>query len=149
MSNFASVRGAWRSRRGVAAVEFAVVGGLFMVIMLATVDIGRYYMTIQGLRTFAADAERYGIVNMWWRDTAGTRTATCAQVVAATGRGGAVGGLATLSPGNCVTRTQTISGGAITVTVAVNIDVTVNFVINVFGILSPRFQESTSVTFQL
>jgi len=120
-----------------------------MVIMLATVDIGRYYMTIQGLRTFASDAERYGIVNMWWRDTAGTRTATCAQVVAATGRGGAVGGLASLSPGNCVTRTQTISGGAMTVTVAVNIDVTVNFVINVFGILSPRFQESTSVTFQL
>lgn len=142
-------RGALRCRRGVAAVEFAVVGGIFLVVLLAAIDLGRYYMTLQGLRNFAADAERYGVVNMWWGDTAGTQTATCAQVVTATGRGGAIAGLVSTSPGACVTRTQTTAGGALTVTVAVDIDVTFNFIINVFGIASPRHRESTSVTYQM
>ncbi|MBR0673008.1 TadE/TadG family type IV pilus assembly protein [Neoroseomonas soli] len=142
-------RSAARCRRGVAAIEFALIGGLFLLALLAAIDVGRYYMTLQGLRNFAADATRYGIVNIWWGDTAGTQSATCAQVVAATGRGGAIGGLVSTSPGNCVTRTQTTTGGALTVTVDVNIDVQFTFVINAFGILSPRYQESTSITFQL
>jgi hypothetical protein len=70
-------------------------------------------------------------------------------VPAATGRGGAIGGLASTSSGACVTRTQTVSGGALTITVDVNIDVPFSFVVNVFRVLPPRFQESSTVTFQL
>ena len=137
-------------RRGVASLEFAVVGGVFFFILLAAIDVGRYYMTVQGVRNFAADAERYGIVNMSVAGTS-TQTATCAQVLAATGRGGAVGGLVSTSPGACVTRVQTtVGGGAVfQVTVTVNIDVTFNFVINAFGILSPRIVESTTLTYLL
>lgn len=137
-------------RRGVAAIEFAVVGGIFLVVMLAAIDLGRYYMTIQGLRNFAADAQRYGIVNMASSGT-GTQTATCSQVIAATGRGGAVAGLLATSPNPCVTRVQTAgTGGAVfDVTVTVDIDVTFTFVINAFGIGSPRFRESTTVQYSL
>ena len=137
-------------RRGVAALEFVVVGGIFLFALLAAVDLGRYYMTVQGLRNFAADAQRYGIVNMAFTGN-GTQTATCAQVVAATGRGGAVAGLLATSPGPCVTRVQDsgTSGAIWNVTVTVDIDVTFTFVINAFGIVSPRFRESTTVTFIL
>ena len=137
-------------RRGVAAVEFAIVGGFFFLVLLAAVDLGRYYMTIQGVRNFAADAERYGIVNMSTSGT-GTQTATCAQVLAAIGRGGAVANILGTSQGTCVTRVQSSAGnGAVfSVTVTVNIDVTFTFLINVFGILSPHIWESTTVTFLL
>lgn len=137
-------------RRGLAAIEFAVLGGLFFIVLLAAIDIGRYYMTIQGLRNFAADAARYGTVNMAFVGT-GTQTASCADVVRATGRGGAIAGLVSTSPSPCVTRVQaTGTGGAIwTVTVTVDIDVTFNFVVNSFGIGSPRFRESTRVQFLL
>lgn len=137
-------------RRGVAAIEFALIGGLFCLVLLAAIDLGRYYMTVQGLRNFAADAQRYGIVNMAFTGT-GTRTATCSQVVSATGRGGAVAGLLATSPAPCVTRTQASgTGGAVwNVTVTVDIDVTFNFVINAFGIGNPRFRQSTTVQFML
>lgn len=136
--------------RGFATLEFAIVGSVFFVVLLAAIDLGRYFMTLQGVRAFAAEAERYGMVNMSTSGT-GTRTATCAQVLAATGRGGTVAGLVATSPGACVTRVQaSVGGGAVaSVTVTVNIDVTFNFVIRVFGIGSPRIQESSSVTFLL
>ena len=62
-----------------------------------------------------------------------------------------MGGLVSTSPGACVTRVQsTVGGGAVfQVTVTVNIDVTFNFVINAFGILSPRIVESTTLTYLL
>lgn len=137
-----------RCRRGASAIEFALVSGIFFVVLLASIDLGRYYMAMQGLRNFVADAERYGVVNMWF-DTAGTRTATCAQIVQATNRGGAVGGLAGTSAGNCVTRTQTISSGVITVTVAVNVNVQLRLLFNTFGFMPTTFQDSSSITFQL
>lgn len=137
-----------RSRRGTAALEFALVGTLFMIAVLAAIDLGRYFMVLQGLRTFVADAQRYGVVTMWW-DGTGTHTATCAQVVSATGRGGVVGGLVSTSSGNCVTRQQTVVGGTNRVTVSVTVDVTIPLVIDVFGITTPRIQESSSVTFLL
>lgn len=143
-----AVRRGMNCRRGVASIEFALVGGTFLIMLLAAVDIGRYYMTVQGVRTFAADAERYGTVNMWWSGT-GTHVATCAEVLTATGRGGAVAGLVGGSAGNCVTRVQSVVSGTNVVTVSVGIDVTFNFVINVFGIASPRIRETSSVTFQL
>jgi Flp pilus assembly protein TadG len=134
-------------RRGASALEFALVGGMFFIAMLAMIDLGRYYMNIQSLRNFAADAERFGIVNMFWEGT-GERTATCADVLNAVNRGGPITGIATTSPGTCVTRRQTSAGGVYTVTVIVSINVNFRFVMNVFGV-SPNYQESSTVTFLL
>lgn len=146
MSKSASARRcALRGRKGIAAVEFAVVGGIFLIVLLAAIDLGRYWMTIQGIRNFIADAERYGIVNM--TNMTGTQTATCDQVINATGRGGAVAAILRTSGPWCVRRVATSSGAVFSVRVDVEIDVTFNFVINVFGVASPRFRESTSLTF--
>lgn len=43
MLSFVSAsRRALRERRGVAALEFALVGGTFFIMMLAAIDVGRY-----------------------------------------------------------------------------------------------------------
>lgn len=153
MSNFASAsRRALRDRRGVAAAEFALVGGMFFVMMLAGIDIGRYYMAAQGLRNVMGDAVRYGIVNM----SAG-QSISCPALMAATGRGGAVGGMVSRSTGTagggaagtCVRRTETSAGGTTTVTVTAEIDTNFTFLVNVFGILRPRMRDITTVTYQL
>ena len=136
-------RGLLRCRKGIAAVEFAVVGGLFLVVMLGAIDLGRYWMTVQGVRNFVSDAERYGVVYMF-----GNQTATCDQVITATGRGGAVAALLrTTSSPWCVRRGETSAGAFTTVTIDVDVDVTFNFVINIFGIGSNRFRETTTVTY--
>jgi Flp pilus assembly protein TadG len=133
----------WRSRRGVAAAEFAIVGGLFMVMLLAAVEVGRYYMTVQGLRNFIADAGRHGMVTMQ-----SGQTLCREQLVAAIGRGGVVGGLVSGSPGVCVSRVEApVGGGGTAVTVTVTTDVTLNLVMNVFGVGPQRFQDTTTVRF--
>jgi len=144
MSSFVSAsRVALRNRRGVAAVEFALVGGFFCIMLLAAIEVGRYYMTVQGLRNFIADANRYGIVNM----SAG-QTLCRGQLLSAMGRGGAVGGLVSTNPGVCVTRTESaVGGGGRAVTVTVTTDVTLNLVMNVFGVGPQRFQDTTTVRF--
>lgn len=145
MSKSASARrGLLRCRKGIAAVEFAVVGGLFLVVMLGAIDLGRYWMTVQGVRNFISDAERYGVVYMFGNGT----TATCDQVITATGRGGAVAALLrTTSSPWCVRRRETSSGAFTTVHIDVDVDVTFNFVINIFGIGASRFRETTTVTY--
>jgi Flp pilus assembly protein TadG len=153
MLNFVSASArVLRARCGVAAAEFALVGGMFFITMLAGIDIGRYYMASQGLRNFMADAVRYGIVNM----SAG-QSITCTALVAAMGRGGAVGGMVASSTGTagggtagvCVRRTETSAGGTTTITVTAEIDTNFTFVVNSFGFATPRMRDITTVTFQL
>lgn len=146
MSNSGSARrarAALRDRRGVAALEFALVGGLFCIMLLAAVEVGRYYMTLQGMRNFIADAGRWGMVNM-----ASGQTLCRGALVTAMGRGGTVGGLASSTPGVCVNRTEaTVGGGGTRITVTVTTDVNLRVMLNVFGIGDQRFQDTTTVSF--
>jgi len=146
MSNSASARrgrAALRDRRGVAALEFALVGAMFCVLLLAAVEVGRYYMTVQGLRNFIADAARWGMVNM-----PSGQTLCRGALVSAMGRGGAVGGLASTTPGVCVSRSESsVGGGGTRVTVTVTTDVTLPILFNVFGIGNQRFEDTTRVSF--
>jgi Flp pilus assembly protein TadG len=144
MSSFVSAsRAALANRRGVSAVEFALVGGLLFIMILAAIELGRYYMTVQGLRNFIADSSRYGMVNM----TAG-QTLCRGQLLTAMGRGGAVGGLASTTPGVCVSRTEgAVGGGGTAVTVTVTTDVTIQMAINVFGFGTQRFQDTATFRF--
>lgn len=154
----------WRDRRGQAAVEFAVVAGLFFVCLLVAIDVGRYYMTVQGLRTFIADSARYGVVNL----TDG-QCREGAALVTALGRGGVVGGLVAsttgacsgtpaacnpdvtaLGPGICVSRRDVVqNGGYTTVTVIVTANVTFRFLVNVFWFTTQDFKDTTTLTFQM
>lgn len=49
-------------RRGTTAIEFAVVGGIFFTLLLGAVDVGRYQITQQSLRSIAAEAARFALI---------------------------------------------------------------------------------------
>jgi len=53
-----AVRRLARDRRGATALEFAVIGTIFITLLLGVIELGRYYFTVQSLRTVAAEAAR-------------------------------------------------------------------------------------------
>jgi hypothetical protein len=71
--------GLLRDRRGASALEFALVGGTLMVMILAATDLGRYYLTMHALRTAAADAARAAIVSPLEPDCGSTAVQTRAR----------------------------------------------------------------------
>lgn len=125
-----------RGRRGVVSLEFALVAGILFIMLLAAIDLGRYYMTLQGMRNFVADANRYAMVSM----TAGQRLCR-SELLDAVGCGGAVGGL--VSTGVCAERSEVTANSITTITVAVTADVTFSFVILVFGVGTQHLRDST------
>lgn len=133
-----SKRAGWRCRRGVAAIEFALVGSLFFISLLAAIEVGRFFMTIQGLRNVVADASRYGMVNMQPGTLCG------AALINAMGRQGVIGP----NPPICVTRT--VEGAALGSNITVRVTVTnlpYRFVLNVFGINETSFGETLTITY--
>lgn len=60
-------RSAWRrlrdDRSGVAALEFALVLLPFVLLMVGTMEIGRYFFTVQSLRTMVANAARMAMID--------------------------------------------------------------------------------------
>ena len=142
----ATGRSARAARRGASASEFALVGAMFFITILAAIEVGRYFMTIEGLRNFVADATRHGIVNM-----ADGQTACRQALLDAMGRGGAVGGLVAAQPGVCVSRTEAVDpdSGISTITVHVTMDVTYRFAMTVFGNGTQRITDDVTLNFQL
>ena len=49
-------------RRGVTAVEFGFVGLVFFTMLLGAVDLGRFQITQQSLRSIAAEAARVALI---------------------------------------------------------------------------------------
>jgi Flp pilus assembly protein TadG len=50
-------------RRGATAVEFALIGVIFFILLLGIIDLGRYFYTLQSVRALAADAARAAMVS--------------------------------------------------------------------------------------
>lgn len=48
---------------GTAAVEFGLVGGIFFLLVLGVMDLGRYYLTLHSLHTVLGDATRTALVD--------------------------------------------------------------------------------------
>src|SRR4051812_1802227 len=63
-SNRAARRRLIHDRRGVTAVEFGFVAFIFFVLLLGTVDLGRYQFTQQSLRDIVAEAARAGLITI-------------------------------------------------------------------------------------
>ncbi|WP_458094600.1 TadE/TadG family type IV pilus assembly protein [Roseomonas sp. WA12] len=106
-----------RTRRGATAVEFALVGGLLMVFMIGIIEVGRYMITREAVRSVTADAVRLatlrGSANM------NSGAAPCQNLSGSLGsavRGGPMLRLADLSVtlSDCAT-----AGGMTSVTVTV------------------------------
>jgi Flp pilus assembly protein TadG len=57
-----SLGGVGRSTRGSVAVEFAMIGFVFFVLLLGAVDIGRYQITVQSLHDITAEAARASLL---------------------------------------------------------------------------------------
>jgi Flp pilus assembly protein TadG len=53
-----------RDRRGVTAVEFAVLGAIFITLLFGTVEVSRYVTTAQSLRGLTADAARAALISV-------------------------------------------------------------------------------------
>lgn len=54
-----------RDRSGVAAMEFGLIGIPFFFIMIASTDLGRYFITQHSIRTLAAEAARAMMVSCY------------------------------------------------------------------------------------
>ena len=63
-SRASSRRSLRRDRRGVTAVEFAFVGGAFIMLMLGVIECGRYYITVQSVRLLTGEVARKAITQM-------------------------------------------------------------------------------------
>jgi Flp pilus assembly protein TadG len=133
-----------RCRRGIVALEFALVGAIFFISVFTAIEVGRYLVTLEGLRNYKADAMRQGIVSL-----APGQTLCRGALATAMGRGGVVLGLVTSDPGVCVTRTEATVNAVRVVTIRVTVDVTHNFVGNFFGFSSQRIQDDVTFSFQI
>jgi Flp pilus assembly protein TadG len=64
MSRASNSRRLWRlGRAGVTSLEFALVALLFLMLLIGCMDLGRYYLIVQSLRTVTAEAARAAQVN--------------------------------------------------------------------------------------
>jgi Flp pilus assembly protein TadG len=60
--NPARLRDILRDRKGAAALEFVLVGGIFFIVMLAVIDLGRYYMFLHSARHATSEAGRAALI---------------------------------------------------------------------------------------
>ena len=63
-SRVSSRRSLRRDRRGVTALEFAFVGGAFIMLMLGVIECGRYYFTVQSVRLLTGEVARKAITQL-------------------------------------------------------------------------------------
>lgn len=130
-------------RRGASALEFALVGAIFFIIILASIDAFRYFMVIQGLQNFNADARRYMMVNV-----STNRTLCGTDLLNAVGRQGVIGNFVSVG-GICASRSEEIPRNRTIpeVTIQLNMDAEFAFIMGVFGINSVRIRENATTVY--
>ena len=133
----------WLSDRGATSLEFAIVGGLFVSLMLGSIELGRYAFTLESVRTVTAQAVRLATIR-------GSQNMNAAST-ACTNLSGNLSGAATrtqfLNPASlsvamsgCAT-----AGGVTTVTITVAYPFT--FSVPFFGITNRPISETTQAIF--
>jgi Flp pilus assembly protein TadG len=70
-------------RRGATAVEFAVVGSIFIMLVLGVVELGRYFITLQSARSFTQEVARSALV-LANRQLANGNTDNCSATLTST-----------------------------------------------------------------
>lgn len=71
-----------RSQAGASSLEFALVAIPFLFLLLAGLDLGRYFMTRHALRTLVTEAARLAVINCAGRGECDAATALPAPAVA-------------------------------------------------------------------
>ena len=119
--------------RGTTALEFALIFPLLMTLFLGISDISRYYVTLEAVRSAAAEAARAAIVNT------GLNACGSTAIDAARPSGILNRDLLTL----CVSRT--VNGGETVVNI--NASYPFSFLTPMFGATTRTISESTSLRF--
>jgi Flp pilus assembly protein TadG len=127
MWSFAFVKALLRafagSKRGAVAVEFAMIGLVFFVLLMGAVDVGRYQITVQSLHDISAEAARVALLFAGQTESANARNGTTTSTLMS----GAALKAAVTSPSNLtpflapasliITSTLTTPNGVSTITV--------------------------------
>ena len=78
----------WRSQRGVAMIEFAVVMPVLVLLMLPLIDLGMGFYTKTQMMTAAEAGSQYAFVHGWNGTSTTTQTAILSAVTSATSLSG-------------------------------------------------------------
>jgi Flp pilus assembly protein TadG len=68
-----NILGLWRQTKGAAAVEFAIIGTLFLLIIAGVIDFGHAWYMKQTITNASREGARYGVT--WQANSSGTRIA--------------------------------------------------------------------------
>lgn len=109
-----------RARDGAAAVEFALVLPLFLVLVLGAMDLGRIFFTLNALGAAAQQAGRYAMIN--------PRTVSCDARIADFARDVAASMSLGSASAEVATRSETVSGAVVTMT-----DITLSMPVSLTG----------------
>lgn len=129
--------------RGVTSLEFALVGSLFMLLLLGSMEMGRYMVTLAAVRNATAEAVRLatlrGDQNM------------LAERAPCTNLAGALAGVAAKVPSLVAASLTVTMGGCATNAGATTVNVTVNypftFAVTLFGATNRPITETAQAVF--
>ena len=126
-------------QRGTTSLEFALTGGVFLVIMFAILDVGRFLAVEQSLNTVVALTARAAMVGTV--SAGGTCPGTGVTLPASI-----TGSVPMLNTTNlCVAVTSTTTSGQ--TQTSVNAQYTFAFVLPAWNSLSSTISDSTSLTY--
>ena len=126
-------------RRGVAAIEFALVGGIFFLTMLAVMELSRYYLTMHSARNVVAQAARAAMI---YPTVGGVDTPACNTQTLLDAAGGL--GFVANTGQLCVTRTTPSVGMT---QIEVTLTAPYNFLVPVFGFTNLTITERQTFRF--
>ena len=132
-----------RDRRGTTSLEFALVGGLLLSLLLGGIDLARYMFTQESLRATAAEAVRLATLRGSQNLNAGT--AACGNLAGSLA--GASARVPFLQPSLL---TATLSGCATqagVTTVVVTVQYPFSFAVGLFGARSRPMTETAQALF--
>ena len=98
---------------GAAAVEFALILPLFIVLILGLIDFGHLFFVVNTMTNAAREGARRGVVQEKSTDVTTTATTTANDYLTAAGLGSSC-------PLDCPTASATLDTGTLTVTVTVS-----------------------------
>lgn len=130
-------------RRGATTVEFALIGGLVVMLLLGCLEIGRYLFTAEAVRTATAEAVR--LVTLRGSQNLNAGSAACTNLSGALS--GAAAKTPYLTPASLsVTMSGCASQAGVT-TVTLTVQYPFSFVVDVFGARNRPIRETAQALF--
>ena len=127
-----------RGRKGASALEFALIGAAFFIVMLAVTDLGRYYMFLHSARHATSEAGRAAMLA-----SACTANSTVGNAARDAARAGFLGPTFNLTA-SC----SAAAGSSLTWTWTITSTRPFRWIIPVFGATETPINETAVFTFR-